>query len=94
MAVTFAAIKGTLAAPLVSSLAGGIVEVVAGLNFWLYGRTAFQLNSFHQRLERMQRFLVANSVSAGLTVENREAALMNLVKVISTGVVEQDSSAQ
>ena len=77
-----------MTAPLVSALAGGIVEVVAGLNFWLYGRTAVQLNAFHQRLERMQRFLVANSVSASLTGEKREAALLDLIKVISAGTME------
>jgi hypothetical protein len=92
-AVIFAVVTGKLAAPLVSSLAGGVVEVVAGLNFWLYGRTAIQLNSFHQRLERMQRFLVANSVTASLTGENREAALVDLIKVISASAVESTPPA-
>jgi hypothetical protein len=82
-AVTFALTTSHVAAPLVSLLGGSVVEVVAGLNFWLYGRTAHQLNSFHLRLERMQRFLVANSVSAGLTGDRREEALADLVKVIA-----------
>ncbi len=83
-AVTFAMTTSQLAAPLVSLLGGGVVEVVAGLNFWLYSRTSHQLNSFHLRLERMQRFLVANSVSVGLSGDRREEALSELVRIIAT----------
>jgi hypothetical protein len=36
----------------ISALAGGIVEVISGLNFWLFGRTASQLDAFHVRLEK------------------------------------------
>lgn len=82
-AVLFSIISRQLAGPLVSLIGGTVVEVVAGLNFWLYARTAIQLNAFHLRLERMQRFLVANSVAASLTGDNRESALAELVKVIS-----------
>lgn len=72
-----------LAAPVVSLSGGGVVEVVAGLNFWLYSAAARQLDSFHQRLERMQRFLVANSVASVLTGERREEALADLVRAMS-----------
>lgn len=83
-AIGFAMSTHQLAAPVVSAVSGGIVEVVGGLNFWLYGRTSSQLNSFHLRLERMQRFLLANSVAAGLRDDHREVALSELIKAIST----------
>jgi len=82
-AIGFALDSRDLAAPLVSAVGGGIVEVVSGLNFWLYSRTALQLNSFHQRLERMQRFLVANSVAANLDDDHRDEALVGLIRVIA-----------
>jgi hypothetical protein len=82
-AVAFAMGTHQLVAPVTSLVGGGVIEVVAALNFWLYGRTAIQLNSFHLRLERMQRFLLANSVSASLTGDRRESTLVQLIGVIS-----------
>jgi len=41
---------------------GAVVEVIAGINFVLYGRTTAQLADFHHRLDRTQRFLLANSI--------------------------------
>jgi hypothetical protein len=83
-AIAFAVTTDKSTAPLVSTLGGAIVEVVAGLNFWLYARTATQLNSFHVRLERMQRFLVANSVASALDGELKANAISDLVKAISS----------
>lgn len=91
-AIVFSIATHQLTASIISLVGGGIVEVVAGLNFWLYARTAVQLNSFHLRLERMQRFLLANSVAASLTGKRRESALVDLIGVIS-GFPEQSSEA-
>lgn len=67
----------------VSAVSGGIVEVIAGLNFWLYGRTAVQLNSFHVRLEQTQKYLIANSIATKLDGTARETALLNLIGQIA-----------
>ena len=83
-AIVFAISTHQLTAPIMSAVGGGVVEVVGGLNFWLYGRTSVQLASFHLRLDRMQRFLIANSVSASLTDDHRDLALSELIKVMST----------
>jgi hypothetical protein len=40
-------------------IAGAIVSVISGLNFWLYGRAAQQFSTFHICLERSNRFLLA-----------------------------------
>ena len=90
-AIVFALVSKQLSAALISSVGGAIVEVVSGLNFWLYSRTSIQLNSFHVRLERMQRYLVANSVAASLSGEHRESTLEKLVKIISEGESRQES---
>jgi hypothetical protein len=68
---------------IISSISGAIVEVIAGLNFWLFGRTATQLDLFHVRLEQTQRFLLANSVCENLGSDARDAARSELVRSIS-----------
>jgi len=90
-AIIFAIVAKQLTASLISSVGGAVVEVVSGLNFWLYARTSVQLNSFHMRLERMQRYLVANSVAASLTGEQRESTLAKLVMSISEGEPRRES---
>lgn len=90
-AIVFALVSKQLNASLISSVGGAIVEVVSGLNFWLYSRTSIQLNSFHLRLERMQRYLLANSVAASLSGEHQESTLEKLVKIISEGESRQES---
>jgi hypothetical protein len=37
-------------AAVISAISGGISQAIAALNFWLYGRTAQQLDAFHVRL--------------------------------------------
>ncbi|MFB0619784.1 hypothetical protein [Streptomyces sp. AGS-58] len=84
VAIGFSLGSSQLTAPLISATGGGLVEAVAGLNFWLYSSTAEQLNSFHLRLDRMQRYLVANSISQGLGEIQRDVVISGLVKAIST----------
>jgi hypothetical protein len=91
-AVAFAVSTNRLATSVISVIGGGIVEVIGGLNFWLYARTAIQLNSFHLRLERMQRFLLANSVSSSLEGDRRELALADLIKTISNAPTTTESA--
>lgn len=83
-AVTIILVKGTLSAGTVSAVAGGVVEVLSGLNFWLYSRTALQLDRFHLRLERMQRYLLANSLSTSLPPDHRHEVLKQLITVVSS----------
>lgn len=94
-AIAFAVSANRLTTSIISVIGGGIVEVVGGLNFWLYARTTIQLNSFHLRLERMQRFLLANSVTSGLGGNRRELALAELIRTISNApsAVEPDGSS-
>jgi hypothetical protein len=77
-----------LNAALISASGGTIVEVISGLNFWLYSKTATQLDAFHVRLERMQRFLLANSVAHGLSDDERATTISDLVAVISKAPIE------
>jgi hypothetical protein len=75
-----------------SAVGGGLSQLIAALNFWLYGRTSEQLGSFHLRLEQMQRFLLANSVSESLTGDARTQAKAELVRIIATVAHDQKPS--
>ena len=83
-AVAFVLAQDEPDAAIISAISGGIAQAIAGLNFWLYGRTAQQLDAFHIRLEQTQRFLLANSVCENLESAERDAARANLVTLIAT----------
>jgi hypothetical protein len=86
LAVGFALTKDKFDAAVITTVGGGVVEVIAGLNFWLYSRTALQLNAFHIRLERMQKYLLANSVCANLNGDIRDETMSELVRTIAADV--------
>ncbi|MFG6104915.1 helix-turn-helix transcriptional regulator [Leptothoe sp. EHU-05/26/07-4] len=67
--------------PLVS---GALIEVIAGINFYLYGRTTQQLSSFHNRLDRTQRYLLANSICETLEGDAKQKTRSELVKTVSS----------
>jgi len=91
LAVGFELARGLTSAAIISALGGAVVEVISGLNFWLYAKVARQLDAFHIRLERMQRFLVANSVALSLTGQAREHALMDLSRAIADSAIQGET---
>jgi arsenate reductase-like glutaredoxin family protein len=68
---------------------GAFVEVIAGVNFYLYGRTTTQLSSFHRRLDRTQRFLLANSMCESIEGELKQTTRAELVKTVSAFVDQE-----
>jgi hypothetical protein len=50
----------------ISVIGGAMVQFIAGVNFFLYGKTLAQLTLFQGRLEVTQRFLLANSLCESL----------------------------
>jgi hypothetical protein len=69
----------------VSAIGGAIVEVIAGLMFYLYGKTTDQLDAYRRSMEQTQRFLLANSIALSLTnmKEEQEKTVATLVNTIS-----------
>ena len=65
---------GSTDAAVISAIAGAIVQVISGLNFVVYAKATTQLGEFHQRLERTQRFLLANSIAESLAPERKDDA--------------------
>lgn len=72
-AVIFQLVAEATEVATVSIIAGSIVEVISGLNFYLYGRTTEQLAEYRRSLEQTQRFLLANSIAGSLEDETVRA---------------------
>jgi hypothetical protein len=71
---------------LVTVIGGTTIEVVAGLVFWLYGRTATQLVHFYERLEQSQRFLLANSFCETLDDDTKQRSRADLITAMTRGI--------
>jgi hypothetical protein len=82
----------SLSAATMAAIGGALVEVISGLNFWLYGRTASQLDVFHLRLDQMQRYLVANSLSTSLDDATRGAVIADLVRAVASPNTQHQNS--
>ena len=82
-AVSFELLRQPTNVATISVISGAIVEVIAAINFYLYGRAASQLAAFHVRLDQTQRYLIANSVCENLQGEIKHATRADLVRVIA-----------
>jgi len=79
-----------LQAAIIPLLSGAIVELVASLLFVLYGKTTSQLSHFHDRLELLQRYLLANDICESLDGEERNKARAGLVQQLSSGQISKE----
>jgi len=66
--------------PLITALGGAVVEVIAGIMLSLYGRASNQAASYHVRLDRIQRFLVANSACESLEGDIKHTTRAEIIK--------------
>jgi len=64
------------------TVASLIPEVVSGVVFFLYFRTMRQFGYFHVCLERMNRFLIANSIAENITHPKKDEVRAGLVDVM------------
>jgi hypothetical protein len=80
-AVIIAVTEKNLNGATVSAVGGAIVETIAGLNFWLYGRATSQLDVFHVRLERTLRYLLAYNMTKEL--DSPDNSLSNLIATMA-----------
>jgi hypothetical protein len=68
---------------MIPAISGAVVEAVAGIVFSLYGKTALQMGEFHSRLERLQRYLLANSICERLEQPERDKTRSDLIRQIA-----------
>lgn len=82
-AVGFLLLERPASLSIISFIAGAFVEVISGVNFYLYGRASNQLSTFHLRLDKTQNFLLANSVCENLEGEIKQQTRAELVHPIA-----------
>lgn len=64
---------------ILGTIAGTIVQVIAGVQFYLYSKTTNQLVNFHQKLDLTQRYLLANSLCEALGLEYKDRIRSRLI---------------
>jgi hypothetical protein len=87
---------GNTVAAVIPVISGAVVEVVAGIVFFLYGKTTEQLSDFLSRLETLQRYVLANSICEGLPEGDERnkarAALIREIAMTTRGASDQSGS--
>lgn len=78
----------------VTLIAGGLIEFIAAVFFYLYGRTALQMADYRERLDQTQRFLLAHSMSETLEGELRDRVRAHLITTIATTAMQPKSLTQ
>lgn len=65
-----------------SFLSGLVIEGIAAIHFWLYARLLNQLEHFHERLERTQQCLLANSICEHLEGDLKPSTQTEMIRAI------------
>jgi hypothetical protein len=81
--VVFLLLRNDQGIAVISLISGALIEIISGMNFYLYGKTAAQLSEFQIRLDRTQRYLLANSVCEGLDDDAKQKSRSELVRAIA-----------
>lgn len=63
-------------------VSGVLIEFIAGVNFWLYGKAAKQFGAFHICLERTHRYLIAYKISEEMQ-DKKEETLQKIVCIMA-----------
>jgi hypothetical protein len=68
----------------ISIIGGTVVEVIAGLFFWLYREATKQLSIYHQRLGSTEKYLTVIQIIREMPEDKRVEAFQNLTMAILT----------
>ncbi len=79
---------------LISLASGGVIEAIAVLNFFLYGRAFNQLRAFHERLDRTQQYLLANSICENLKGDVKQATQIELIRAMMHSLARQEEKPE
>ena len=65
-----------------TTISGAIVEIIAGLFFWLYSKATKQINLFHSSLLGTQKFLTAIQLVNEISKDNKDQIYSYIIKKI------------
>jgi hypothetical protein len=68
---------------ILGSITGLLIELMAGIGFWLYAQSARQFSAFHICLERTNRYLIAYKMADEMKAE-KDGTLRELVCIMAT----------
>lgn len=57
---------------ILTTIAGTIVELIAGLSFWMYNKCLKQLNEYHKRLSSTEKYLTSIQLADKMESDRRE----------------------
>jgi cytochrome c biogenesis protein CcdA len=78
--------------PSFTSITGGtLTELLSALNFYLYGRASNQLETFHSRLDKLQFFVLANSICENLNEELKYETRSELVLAVASFITVKNT---
>lgn len=83
-------VKGAL----VSLTSGVVLEALAILNFCLYGRVFNQIKEFHERLDRTQQYMLANSICENLKGDVKQATQIELIRAMMHSLALQEEKTE
>jgi hypothetical protein len=83
VSAVFLVLNDQIKLAMIGGFAAAITEVISGINFYLYDKSASQLIEFLNNLNMTQRFLLANSICEGLEGDFKQQARSDLVRAIA-----------
>ena len=75
---------GSITTAGISVIGGVLVQVLSGINFYMCGRASTQLLTFHKSLDRLQNFVLANSICEGSGEKEKAVTCSQLVLIIAS----------
>ena len=86
--------RGPISVATLGLVSGALIEFIAAINFWMYGRSSKQFSAFHICLERTHRYLVAFSIAASMG-KKKDVTLGQLVCIMAKApmITRQDIDA-
>lgn len=90
IAVAFSSSQQPVSGSLITLASGGVLEAIAALNFCLYGRVFSQLREFHERWDRTQQYLLANSICQNLAGDVKQATQIELIRTMMHSLARQE----
>lgn len=69
-------------AVIISLISGTVVEIIAGLFFWLHSQSLNQLNLYHQRLSYSEKYLIVLEIIDLIPAEKKYEEYKNLINYI------------
>ncbi len=94
VAVALLLFRESINGALISLTSGGVLEAIAVLNFCLYGRAFNQLRAFHERLDRTQQYLLANSICENLKGDVKQATQIELIRAMMHSIARQEEKPE